>query len=594
MAKAYAYVRFSSKQQEEGNSTARQLAAAEKYAEEHGLDLDSNTYHDKGVSAFKGLNLEEGRLGVFLNAVESGKIPRGSYLLIESFDRISRNVISEAQALLLRILNLDINVVTLLDKQVFTKQKYNEDGGISVMLSLLTMLRAHEESKTKSTRVAKAWDALRKGEVNKAGDKPRKIITKMAPAWLTAVDDEWVVIEERAETIRRIFDLAAAGNGSPSSARILNEEKRPTFSDRSTEWSSGTVAHIIGNKAVAGIYETDKIPAREGYFPEIVPRAQFEQVQRAARARNFAPIRNTEGGVINLFAGRSFCGLCGSKMKTVSKSGSSAYVHCFNAYSNKGCPARRVAYTVFEESFLTWLMRKDVNVFREEVQVADDPRTQLQFELQEAEQKLAKIEDLLIDLPKSASLIQRYKNAEIEIEGLQERLRKALPASKNPSSSELDRIYENYAYYESLRDMLDSGVCFYGRYADHAMLVEDSLKTDWTEPQKEKMLLNLRRHERFVQDFGAKGYKLSEATLQARRVKFNALRKEMQVMLRHLIKKMELHHLPALEERPEGATGKKIATYESYRATFVNGEIFGRWYERPGKGFQKGNKNGKR
>ena len=592
MAKAFAYVRFSTKQQEEGNSTARQLEAAEKYADEHGLDLDTTSYHDKGVSAFKGLNLQDGRLGVFLNAVELGQIPRGSYLLIESFDRISRNVISEAQALLLRILNLDINVVTLLDKQVFTKQKYNEDGGISVMLSLLTMLRAHEESKTKSTRVAKAWDALRKGEVNKAGDKPRKIITKMAPAWLIAKDDEWVVIEERAETIRRIFDLAEAGNGSPSSARILNEEKRATFSDRSIDWSSGTVAHIIGNKAVIGVYETDKIVAREGYFPEIVPKAQFEKVQRAARARNFAPIRNKEGGVINLFAGRSYCGLCGTKMKTVSKAGTHAYILCENAYSNKGCNARRVAYTAFEESFLTWVMRDDINVFRDDMVFEDDIRPQMQYDLQEKEKELEKLIDILIDSPKSEALIQRLKKAESEIEGLKERIKKALPPNRNPSNSELDKIYEGYVYYESLRDMLDTGVCFYGHLDDHRQLVSEELKRDLTEPQKERIQLNLRRHERFVEDFGT-GYKLSDEALQSMRVKFNSLRKEMQVQLRHLIRKMEFHHLPALEERPEGANGKKKATYESYRATFVSG-IFERWYERPAKGFQKGNVNGKR
>ena len=64
-----------------GDSRHSQLDASKRYAEEHGLELASETQlEDIGVSAFKGANITGGELGQFLAAVRGGKIDRGSYL----------------------------------------------------------------------------------------------------------------------------------------------------------------------------------------------------------------------------------------------------------------------------------------------------------------------------------------------------------------------------------------------------------------------------------------------------------------------------------------------------------------------------------
>jgi DNA invertase Pin-like site-specific DNA recombinase len=61
------------------------------YAAEHGLELvDESRLQDIGVSAFKGANVADGALGRFLAAVKANKVPRGSFLLVESLDRLSR------------------------------------------------------------------------------------------------------------------------------------------------------------------------------------------------------------------------------------------------------------------------------------------------------------------------------------------------------------------------------------------------------------------------------------------------------------------------------------------------------------------------
>src|SRR4051812_26198562 len=88
---AYSYVRMSSAAQLKGHSLRRQMELSQKYAEEHGLELlDGNRLHDLGISAFRGANVASGALGQFLAAVKDGKVPEGSFLLVESLDRISR------------------------------------------------------------------------------------------------------------------------------------------------------------------------------------------------------------------------------------------------------------------------------------------------------------------------------------------------------------------------------------------------------------------------------------------------------------------------------------------------------------------------
>ena len=69
--KAYSYIRMSTAAQLQGDSLRRQTQLSERYAAEHGLDLDKELkLHDIGVSAFDSSNVEKGELGAFLNAVK--------------------------------------------------------------------------------------------------------------------------------------------------------------------------------------------------------------------------------------------------------------------------------------------------------------------------------------------------------------------------------------------------------------------------------------------------------------------------------------------------------------------------------------------
>ncbi|MGA2935987.1 MAG: recombinase family protein, partial [Syntrophobacteraceae bacterium] len=90
--KAYSYIRFSTPDQLNGDSLRRQLDLSKRYAAQHGLVLDENlNLQDLGLSAYHGEH-REGALGRFLELVKGSRISEGSVLLVESLDRLSREV----------------------------------------------------------------------------------------------------------------------------------------------------------------------------------------------------------------------------------------------------------------------------------------------------------------------------------------------------------------------------------------------------------------------------------------------------------------------------------------------------------------------
>ena len=66
------------------------MTETRKYCDENNLILNETlTFRDLGISSTYGANLEHG-LGDFLQACEDGLIPKGSALVVEALDRLSR------------------------------------------------------------------------------------------------------------------------------------------------------------------------------------------------------------------------------------------------------------------------------------------------------------------------------------------------------------------------------------------------------------------------------------------------------------------------------------------------------------------------
>lgn len=84
-------------------------------------------------------------LGRFLERVQLGEVEPGSYLVIESLDRLSREAVSDAAYLLLGLIKSGVRVVTLTDKReysfkVMADQEFKElEGDLSTINTLISV-----------------------------------------------------------------------------------------------------------------------------------------------------------------------------------------------------------------------------------------------------------------------------------------------------------------------------------------------------------------------------------------------------------------------------------------------------------------------
>ena len=76
-------------------------------------------------------------------------------------------------------------------------------------------------------------------------------MTGVTPGWLKVSGGKFVVIEERAEIVRRIYKMAIAGYGITAIARTLNSEKVPSFG-RAKYWASSFVHKLLTGRAAVG------------------------------------------------------------------------------------------------------------------------------------------------------------------------------------------------------------------------------------------------------------------------------------------------------------------------------------------------------
>ncbi|MDD2941766.1 MAG: recombinase family protein [bacterium] len=369
MPKAFSYIRFSSAKQEAGDSLARQTRLSEEYASKHGLDLDTDlNLRDLGISAFDRSNLKKGALGHFLRLVEEKRIPVGSYLLVESLDRLSRDKVMDALSIFTDILRAGIVIVTLSDNQVYSYEKTNENWA-SLIVSIVIMSRANEESAMKSQRLRSAWDAKRRNLANKR-------LTARCPYWLKPAEGDvgFEFIPERVEVVKRIFQMSRDGVGSATIVKTFNQEGVPLFSEKVSGWQNSYVEKILQNPAVYGelhlqlqrdgeVTPLDIVP---DYYPAIMTKEEWRIVADARAARR------TRGGVSkganlsNLFSGLLKCGYCGGSMHMGGyvetrrgKHKRSKYIACSPARRGLGCKFIQWEYTDFERLVLRFCKTVD-------------------------------------------------------------------------------------------------------------------------------------------------------------------------------------------------------------------------------------------
>ncbi|MCS3687533.1 DNA invertase Pin-like site-specific DNA recombinase [Bradyrhizobium elkanii] len=363
--RAYSYLRMSTAEQLKGDSRRRQLEKSRAYADEHGLELaEVNQLEDIGISAFRGDNVRDGALGRFLDVVKAGSVQRGSYLLVESLDRLSREDILPALTLFLSIVQAGITLVTLTDKRVYRAEDIEM---LDLMTTLVVMERSNNESVEKSDRVGNAWKQKR---VRAAGGEP---MTARCPAWLALAPDRksYQVVPERAEIVRQIFADTVAGMGMFSIATRLNKAGVPAFEGKKG-WHRSYLAKTLDNRAVIGEFQPHtkvsgtRVPDGEpikGYYPAIVAEDLFFRAQHSRSQRKIGGAGRKGPGYANLFTGLARCAYCHSRITFENKGAGTrggTYLICSDAQRGRGCTATRWKYLDFEASFLAFVQELDL------------------------------------------------------------------------------------------------------------------------------------------------------------------------------------------------------------------------------------------
>ncbi|WLC16674.1 recombinase family protein [Bradyrhizobium diazoefficiens] len=366
--RAYSYVRFSTPSQAAGATVQRQTEKAAKYAADHGLTLDTElNMMDLGMSAFRGKNARTGALGGFLKAVENGYVERGSYLLIENMDRLSRADIVTAQGLFLQLVGSGINLVTLTNGEAYSVERLEREPE-AILYVVLELIRANRESTRKSQLIgdAKARKKKRLAEHGLEG----KPYTRQTPAWIQWSEStaSYELIPERADIVREMFQRMAAGEGLERIARDLNERGVPTWARSGRQrtadhWRTSYIRKVLTSTAPIGTFtphttthdETTRarrdeaMAPVENLFPAAVDADTYWKVSRklsttAARGRNAKqPPKSIVSGIV-------FCATCGHAVTRVAK-GDYVYLVCSRANMRAdGCTYKAMRYDTVESA----------------------------------------------------------------------------------------------------------------------------------------------------------------------------------------------------------------------------------------------------
>jgi DNA invertase Pin-like site-specific DNA recombinase len=348
------------------------MEKAAAFAHGYGLTLDTDlNMADLGVSAFRGKNARTGALAGFLEAVNKGYVPHGSYLLIENIDRLSRDDFFEAQTLFQQLILSGINVAVLSNNEVYSHERLRKQP-YDILYIVAEQIRANQESARKSQLIGDAKARAKKRLIE--GSLVGRPYTRHTPAWILWSEEErqYKLIPERAAIVCEIFEMAGAGVGVDGIARKLNERRVPTWTGKgkrktADHWRNSYIRKVLTSTAPIGMFtphttthdDTTRVRRDEpmepvaNLFPAAVAEDLYWRVRRKMTTK--APRgRNTRQPPKAITAGIIYCATCGRTVTRVAKQsarGSYIYLVCSRANMRAaGCGYKAVRYDAVEKA----------------------------------------------------------------------------------------------------------------------------------------------------------------------------------------------------------------------------------------------------
>ena len=417
-----------------GDSIRRQIENQNIAVEKYNLCI-AETFSDYAKSAFRGKNRLSGALATFLERLEKGEIQEHSYLLIESFDRLSRERMTNGLQTVLRILQKKVKIVTTDDLKLYDLSIPGRDLEQTIMITVL-LERANNESVVKSQRQRAKWESRR--ELIMSGQK--KFLNKNVPWWLSLSEKgEYSLIAERVTEIKKIISYIVDDNlGLRAAASRINEQNPLKTSFRSSKeigdvergWTARGIKRLIESPSLYGclelcenIYDADKptfkrksIHRQEGFYPAVYSRAEVDVIRARIESRmtNKEKPTKRDKHYYNVFHGLIKCSLCGgnvrySQKRTAACPSKYNYLVCRNSEIKlcKHQKALTVHYSVFSDVFFRFakhynieaLMSKRRSNASEDLEKIKELENRVESEKHKAHKFSAQLFELFGEIP---------------------------------------------------------------------------------------------------------------------------------------------------------------------------------------------------
>jgi DNA invertase Pin-like site-specific DNA recombinase len=357
---AHSYLRYSSPAQADGDSVRRQTALRDAWLKRNPhVRLDTSlTLVDEGVSGYRGEHRTNKKhaLAMFLDQVERGRVPTGSYLIVENLDRLTRENPVVSIPAVLNLVAAGIRVVQLVPCEMVYDSDMEQH---QLMMLLFELSRGNAESRRKSGMLSDAW-----GQKKRDARDHKTPYGSKVPAWLELTEDGYRVKEDAGKAIRLIFKLSALGLGLMALARKLNADNVPTIGTGDT-WARSYVGSIINNRAVLGEYQPMKghrnpkpdgepIP---GYFPRVVSDKEWNIAHGAKAARQNRSGRPCKvGNYFFPFSGMLRCAVDRCAIYAITRRGQKHLLSAKAKEGVAGCYRRSFPLDVFTKAVMSKLV----------------------------------------------------------------------------------------------------------------------------------------------------------------------------------------------------------------------------------------------
>ncbi len=461
------YSRFSAAIQELGDSQRRQKGLAANWSERTGIPIDLRL-SDEGVSGrnkARRTNSDRYDLALFLDFIKSGRVQPGDYLLVENFDRLSREETVPAQHLLLSILVAGVKVVQLAPYELTLTEKSDM---FEVFRAILELSRGHGESERKhqlcSASYANNRAAAARGEESYQG---------RIPAWLRREGDararhcSIVPIPERIEVVRLIYQLAANGYGHTSIARELAAREIPSFGTRTPRlgedgkqlrsrtgqlrwvrqgdthgagrWTRSYISQLLRDVAARGelVTKTGEVLP----IPAAVSYDEWHAAQGGRAERNKHRGRSHKTGPVNLFSGLLIDAQTCKVMYSITRQGGGKQWRVIsNASWQEEGTIRTNSFPepIFEQAIRECLDEIDYTKITQPGGL--DEVAVLAGQLEKVQEELREIQDDIEKHGASKTSLRRAAKLEADEIELEEQLRIARQTAAHPRSESWGRV----------------------------------------------------------------------------------------------------------------------------------------------------------